>query len=58
MVLEKGKKYDVEMLIMTGWTDVRGSGHEGYSADYYFEPDGTYLGPDQYGIEPVFADID
>jgi hypothetical protein len=58
MILEKGKKYNVKEMLSRylTWTDGDGSGSEGYSVDCYFDLDGTYLGADQYGIEPVFSD--
>jgi hypothetical protein len=56
MKMEKGEKYDVDALVLIGWTSGNGSGHSGYSAGYYFDDDGTYLGPDKDGIEPVFEE--
>lgn len=37
-----------------GWSRGDGTGHEGYRVEDYFSPDGTYLGPDKHGIEPLF----
>lgn len=60
MILRKGEKYNnVDELIedlFVGWTRGDGSGHNGYNVYYYFDDDGCYLGPDEYGIEPIFAD--
>lgn len=53
--LENGKQYDVTALVFAGWTGGDGSGHDGYNWRDYFGPDGRYLGPDQHGIEPLFA---
>lgn len=46
------------MRQLTGWTDGDGTGHEGYRAEDYFSADGAYLGPDEHGIEPIFATDD
>lgn len=35
-----------------GWSD--GESHDGYRVDEYFDKSGRYLGPDEYGISPVF----
>lgn len=53
--LEKGKKYEVEDLKFLGWTNGLSSDLVGYNYMDYFDCDGTYLGPDQYSIEPVFS---
>ena len=52
-----GETYDLDTLELTGWTAGDGTGNEGYSCWDYF-CDGRYLGPDEHGIEPLFAEID
>lgn len=54
--LEPGKKYDPDELDLVGWTSGDGSGHDGYSHLDYFDSRGVYRGPDEHGIEPIFAD--
>ncbi len=60
MKLEIGQKYKVDDLDLRGW---KHEGHlmgpkeeakktQGYSYFAYFDPEGKYLGPDEYGIEP------
>jgi hypothetical protein len=39
---------------MVGWPD----GGDSYSVWDYFDRDGSYLGPDEFGIEPIFRDGD
>ena len=56
MTLTKGTIYNVETLRAIGWTAGDGTGHEGYNVSDYFAADGTYLGADECGIEPLFAD--
>lgn len=53
--LAAGQLYDRAALTLTGWTVGDGSGAEGYAVEYYFDPQGRYLGPDEHGIEPTFA---
>ena len=55
MKLEKGKKYDIDGLKCTGWTPLDAD-DTGYNFVDYFESDGTYRGPDVYGVEPEFKD--
>lgn len=55
MKLTAGQKYDISKLTCTGWAEGDGSGHEGYNVSDYFAADGTYLGPDESGIEPQFS---
>ncbi len=56
--LTTGETYDFAALEFTGlWT--RGDKiveADGYNTGDYFDRDGRYLGPDSYGIEPLFAD--
>ncbi len=52
MKLTKGQKYDTLSLVVSGWTD--SDEHLGHCAWDYFSGDGTYLGPDPYGVEPYF----
>ena len=54
MILTTNTCYDWKSLELVGWTDGDGSGHEGYAMEYYFDGE-KYLGPDEHGIEPVFA---
>lgn len=56
-VLVKGRRYEVEILELLGWTDGDGSGIEGYNFETYFDATGAYLGPDEHGIEPLFDNI-
>lgn len=53
MKLETGKKYDVAALTAAfeGWTGEA----DGYNVADYFDADGRYLGPDEHGVEPMFA---
>lgn len=62
MRLVQGDRYDVDDLICVGWCMGRGAKDtpiycdddaEGYHWYDYFR-DGTYLGPDMYGVEPLF----
>jgi hypothetical protein len=52
--LQIGRRYDVTKLMVSGWTEGDGTGHQGYHVEDYFTRDGAYLGPDQHGIEPLF----
>lgn len=52
-MLETGQKYSIAHLRFEGWTRGDGSGHDGYRFADYFGRDGTYLGPDEHGIEPM-----
>lgn len=61
MKLTVGKKYQVDSLTFTGWTDCSSlngecepGATEGYNVSDYFDRDGVYLGQDEYGIEPLF----
>ena len=54
--LVPGCQYDPDYLRCVGWTDGDGTGIEGYSHANYFDGD-RYLGPDEHGIEPVFAGL-
>lgn len=59
MKLITGQKYDRSTLTFTGWTapDPRNAAPdviEGYHIDHYFSTDGTYKGPDEFGVEPTF----
>lgn len=65
MKLQQGKAYDVTALKFTGWTGSesiyddqgnRNPGMDAYNVVDYFDDDGRYLGPDMYGVEPIFAD--
>lgn len=52
MKLETGKHYDIRKLDFQGWSN--GEDNPSYNCwDYFYG--GVYLGPDEYGIEPVFA---
>lgn len=52
ITLRQGQQYDTEHLEFDGWS---GRAPEGQSCWKYFEPDGTYTGPDQCGIEPTWT---
>ena len=56
MILETGKIYECAALTFIGWTAGDGSEPLGYDMRYYFDGQGRYLGPDIYGIEPIFED--
>lgn len=51
--LETGRKYDANLLTFAGWTAGDGTSTEGYHMVDYFATDGSYLGPDKHGIEPI-----
>lgn len=64
MKLKIGQKYKVDDLDLRGW---KHEGHlmgpkeeakktQGYSYFAYFDPEGKYLGPDEYGIEPAMEE--
>lgn len=55
MTLETGKTYDVKGLKLTGWT-ASDEQTVGYHVADYFDGKNRYRGPDEYGIEPTFAD--
>lgn len=50
-----GQTYDLSTLDPLGWTEGDGTGHEGYDCWAYFDRSDRYLGPDEHGIEPLFA---
>ena len=65
--LNKGKAYRLDNFSFVRWSD--GQEHDGYNSWNYFsiadEPgsdprcgigSGVYLGPDEFGIEPIFTD--
>lgn len=55
--LDTNKLYHTGSLVLDCWVgpaEHLGSGDD-YSCWSYFGPDGRYLGPDQYGIEPIFT---
>jgi hypothetical protein len=56
--LTPGVTYDVASLVLVGWTEGDGTGHEGYALAYYFDAAGRYLGPDGHGIEPCIERTD
>lgn len=63
--LVEGCRFDVDSLEFLGWCDVEGDcrnldgtprvNMDGYSWHDYFDADGSYLGADLHGVEPVFA---
>ena len=53
MKLTKGEKYDVTTLVLVDWLNGDSDTDNTYHLDSYFAPDGTYLGPDEYGVEPI-----
>jgi len=58
MRLTKGNTYDTAKLKCEGWTSTTSeTAHDGYSAWDYFTQDGVYLGADEFGIEPLFAEV-
>lgn len=52
-----GKRYDIKLVVLMGWTEGDGSGSDGYNLSDYFDRHGVYLGPDDYGIEPIVEPI-
>jgi hypothetical protein len=56
--MEKGEKYDTRKLVYTGWSNPNDEDITGYSAWAYFDAHGRYLGPDKYGIEPIFEELE
>jgi len=61
--LEQGKQYVWQTLRFTGWAgndaiyDDQGNrnpGMDAYNVSDYFGDDGSYKGPDMYGVEPTF----
>jgi len=54
--LKPGTRYVVKNLVHQGWNGLER--HEGYYCLDYFELDGTYRGPDYFGVEPVWGDGD
>lgn len=48
--LTKGEKYDVDSLVVVGWT----GDSEGLFFGDYFDAAGVYRGPDADGVEPLF----
>lgn len=55
MKMTRGTKYDISKLTCTGWTEGDGTGHDGYDWTTYFH-NGVYIGEDENGIEPLFAE--
>ena len=53
MTLKTERKYDADSLKFIGWTKGDGTSTDGYHAYDYFAFDGTYLGADKHGIEPI-----
>lgn len=54
--LTPGRCYDVTGLQLLGWTwglGVQPPELDGYNIHDYL-PGGRYLGPDRYGVEPIF----
>ena len=51
-VLTIGQRYDLDTLVPAGWNT---SDHDGYDCWDYFDAEGTYLGPDEFGVEPFWA---
>lgn len=56
MKLTPDSKYHVDALECIGWANSGSRYMDGYAVAPYFR-DGIYRGPDEYGIEPVFADL-
>lgn len=56
--LMKGACYDLSTLRLRGWWTPVGYKHhmEGYTSAEYFDG-GRYLGPDSFGVEPLFEQI-
>jgi hypothetical protein len=56
--LVAGSKYDVDSLELVGWANGDEATDSTYSVYDYFAPDGTYLGADEHGVEPIVCEID
>ena len=56
LTLTPGQTYDLNTLVFAGWTTGDGSTTDGYNVADYF-PGSKYLGPDEHGIEPIFAGL-
>ena len=57
MKLKKGRKYNLKNWRVIGWAGPDGPLYpEGYHYLYYFNK-GVYLGPDMYGVEPLFEKV-
>ena len=52
--LKTGTQYNLDQLVFLGWSTGK-TNEPGYYCWDYFDEDGIYLGPDQYGVEPLFA---
>jgi len=54
--LTEGVHYDASTLRLVGWMDQDGLRHDTPAIDHnaYFDDDGTYFGPDDDGVEPLF----
>ena len=52
--LTTGRIYDTATLKFAGWTH---EGVDGYNEADYFEADGTYLGADVFGVEPLYDGV-
>lgn len=56
---EKGKRYDTDELTFFAWNCDPPCGSEAaYSCWTYFLSDGEYLGPDEFGVAPLFDGVD
>ena len=60
---DEADAWDAVKAMHLGWTEGDGSGHEGYSLLDYWQRDESrpdtyrYVGPDQYGIEPLMEGL-
>ncbi len=51
--LERGVRYELDLLDLVGWDAPKGSDLSGYDLASYFTSDGRYKGADMHGVEPV-----
>lgn len=47
---------NVEVVECAGWTGEEGES-DGYNVWDYFDDDGSYNGPDLFGVEPIFVPV-
>lgn len=55
--LTTGERYNVDQLVrecFIGWSDYTGDPENTVSVFNWFDNEGKYLGPDLYGLEPLF----
>jgi hypothetical protein len=53
MKLKPGNIYNWQAMTFLGWKTERLGSAYGYHLEDYFNSEGRYKGPDEYGIEPI-----